>query len=714
MKQINCYAWLIDTIRRNGEISHQDLSILWENEIKLSNHKPLNRSTFRRWRKDIQTQFGIIIGCRKYGDYRYYIENPENFDTCPYLAELSLGCLRRIKKEDIVDECEIRQDLVAGLFYFGKALKLHKDDDLHVGCWSARRELQYHIACQMNRAEIKYTVDHLKEWLQEGYTPAIECVVDLAIRDLSTVDISRRLLGLDDKEIVKLVSEYQDKAYLCLRLHLNNVAVRKFFFKKADDRDMEYTFHLADYLYRIGRYEKAFQYLTKINSDHYRSTMSEYLGLMYFYGRGIASDYDKARNYLEISASDSPEVVYALGEIYRYKGSLYNAVQLYRNFMISPYNNSKDRFYQKVRKEFTEIYSAYGITDWIIMTIRIHRNNRRCEFSVELPPYCRILIYWGEPESSMLIRYSGKTRCRHTFRHTYRNPGEYKIDFEVVCHNSIEAFEFSRYKNQLKCIDFKMCMGLRKLSIIGQCLDSLELPLSEYLYGLICRGNNIHSLDLSACPKLTHLDCSYNPVEELKLHKSSPLTAVCARHTKVQRTLLIDTLRSNRGGFCNALDYDSLIQTDMRLEYYFRCTSWDKTRKYLKNNLSHYYYHALSECDRAFHSLKEMALRNNRTPYEKGVLEIDDEYVSEDTICGHEEFFLVKEPWVVSLATKVRDTHNKEPWMRCEYTPPEYYVAYCLVNMIQNEIEMKSVRENIIRVPQNETGNNYLCDCNEN
>ena len=692
MRQIGRYAWLVDIIRRKEEISHNELSILWENEAKFSGEKPLKRSTFRRWRKDIKNQFGIIIGCHSFGAYNYYITNPENFDSCPHLADLSKECLRRIKREDIGDDSEIRQDLVAGLFYFGKALNLHKDDDLHVGCWSARRLIQYLIACQMDRSEVKYTVDHLNEWFRKGYTPAIECVVDLAYRDLSTTDVSKRLLGLDDKKIVKLISEHQDKAYLYLRRHLNKVAVRKFFFKKADEGDMEYCFHLADYLYYLGRYEKAFEYLTKIDSDHYRSTISEYLGLMYFYGRGIARDYAKARDYLVASASDSSEVVYALGEIYRYNGHSDKVVPLYRNFMIAPYNNREDRFYQKVQREFTEILSAYGIPDWINMTINVDRHNLRCEFSVELPPYCRILIYWGEPRSSVLIRYSGKTHCRHTFRHTYRKPGEYKIDFEVACHNSIEAFEFSRYKQQLQCIDFMMCMGLKKLSIIGQRLDSLKLAPSEFLHGLICRGNNIRSLNLSDCPKLTHLDCSYNPVEELKLHRKSPLTAVCIRHTKVNRTLLIDILRLNRGGFCNALDYDELSQKDMRLEYYFRYTSWDKIMKYLRGNLSHYYYHALSECEKAYSKLKEMARNNNRTPYEKGFLEIDDEYVSEDIIRGHEEFFLEKEPWAVSLATRVRDMHNKEPWMRCEYTPPEYYVANCLVNMIQNENEMKYLR----------------------
>lgn len=694
MKKNGRYTWLVDTIRRSGAISHQELSTLWENETKLSGNKPLNRSTFRRWRKVIQNKFGIIIGCRKSRVHSYYIANPEDFDTCPYLAKLSIECLSRIKREDIIDECEIRQDLVAGLFYFGKALNLHKDDDLHVGCWSARRKLQYLIACQMNRSEVKYTVDHLNEWFRKGYTPAVECVADLAYRDLSAGDVSKRLLGLDDKKIVKFISEHQDKAYLYLRLHLNKVAVRKFFFKKADEGDMEYCFHLSDYLYSIGRYEKAFEYLTKINSDYYRSTISKYLGLMYFYGRGVVRDYDKAQDYLELSGSNCSEVVYALGKIYWFKGPSDKVVPLYRNFVTAPYNNSEDRFYQKVRKEFTELFSAYGITDWIIMTVNIGRNNRRCEFSVELPPYCRILIYWGEPESSMLIKCSGKTRSRHTFLHTYRNPGEYKIDFEVTCHNSIEAFEFSRYKHQLKSIDFHVSMGLKKLSITGQCLETLELPPSEYLYGLICRGNNIRYLNLSRCPKLTHLDCSYNPIEDLKLNRNSPLTAACVRYSKMNRTPLIDILRSNGGGFCNALDYDTLSQTDMRLEYYFRYTTWDKTRKYLRRNLSHYYYHALSECEQAFCRLQEMARKNNRTPYEKGFLEVDDEYVSEDTIRGHEEFFLEKEPWAVSLATRVRDMHNKEPWMRCEYTTPEYYVACCLVNMIQNEKEMEFVCDN--------------------
>lgn len=80
---------------------------------------------------------------------------------------------------------------------------------------------------------------------------------------------------------------------------------------------------------------------------------------------------------------------------------------------------------------------------------------------------------------------------------------------------------------------------------------------------------------------------------------------------------------------------------------------------------------------------------------------MSDEYVSDDTIRGHEEFFLEKELWSVSLATKLKDKYNIEPWMRCSLNPPEYYVACCLVNMIRNSKEMEAVmRENGMRKNQ--------------
>lgn len=80
MTQLQKYTWLIETIRRAGNISHRDLSEKWERCKDLSDGKPLPRATFNRWRDAILSQFGIIIKCRLAGGYLYYIANPEDID----------------------------------------------------------------------------------------------------------------------------------------------------------------------------------------------------------------------------------------------------------------------------------------------------------------------------------------------------------------------------------------------------------------------------------------------------------------------------------------------------------------------------------------------------------------------------------------------------------------------------------------------------------
>lgn len=695
MIRMKRYTWLINTIRRAGEISHNDLSRLWESNEVLSSNKPLNRSTFSRWRKDIQEHCGISIGCKKTGNRLYHIMNPDDFDNCTCLGELSIECLSRIKKEDIITECEIRQDLLDCMFYLGKKLKLDKDSNTEFHDNLVRWDLSYRIDRHMTKAEISYTVNQLLEWFSHDYKLVKKCVADLALSDLSKSDILDRRLGLSDKTLVTMISDHGEMAYLSLKRHFDKVAVRKLFFRKANERDPNYAYHLADYLYQKRRYAKTFDYLNKVNRKTYETLVAKRLGLMYFYGRGVVRDYDKAKNYLEshMDAAGAEEM-YALGEIYmRHTGNFGKAAEMYQTFLIQPYQKRKDPFYRKILNRFTEIRSTFGIPDWIIMTVVIGKNNRRCEFSVELPAFCRILLCWGEPRSMIYIYNSGEERRYMTFRHTYRRPGEYKINFEVTCIHAIEALEFSRYRKQLKDIKFLTGRGLKKLSIIGQCLKTLSLPPGENLAGLICRDNAIDSLDLNRCPRLTYLDCASNPISVLKLHRNSSLTKACIRNTQLDRGILSKILRSNRGSFCNALTHNLMQSLDMRLEYYFRCTTWDKTRKYLRTKLNHYYCHALAECESAFFKLKEMARKNNRTPYKNGYVEVDDDYVSEDLIAGHEEFFLEKEPWSVSLATKVRDMYNKEPWMRSDPTLPEYYVASCLVNMIRNVKEMKSLKK---------------------
>lgn len=80
MIQLQKYTWLLDTIRKAGKISLEEISDRWERNKDLSDYKPLSRATFNRWKDAIFSQFGIIISCQRAGGYLYYIENPEDIN----------------------------------------------------------------------------------------------------------------------------------------------------------------------------------------------------------------------------------------------------------------------------------------------------------------------------------------------------------------------------------------------------------------------------------------------------------------------------------------------------------------------------------------------------------------------------------------------------------------------------------------------------------
>lgn len=80
MLQLPKYTWLIDTIRKAGKISLEEISDRWERNKDLSDYKPLSHATFNRWKDAIFSQFSIIISCQRAGRYLYYIENREDID----------------------------------------------------------------------------------------------------------------------------------------------------------------------------------------------------------------------------------------------------------------------------------------------------------------------------------------------------------------------------------------------------------------------------------------------------------------------------------------------------------------------------------------------------------------------------------------------------------------------------------------------------------
>ncbi|MBO4870411.1 MAG: WYL domain-containing protein [Muribaculaceae bacterium] len=70
---INCYLWLVDTIRRYGRITLAEISRQWQRS-PLSDGKPMPRRTFHTYRNAAEQLLDVNINCDR-STFEYYIED---------------------------------------------------------------------------------------------------------------------------------------------------------------------------------------------------------------------------------------------------------------------------------------------------------------------------------------------------------------------------------------------------------------------------------------------------------------------------------------------------------------------------------------------------------------------------------------------------------------------------------------------------------------
>lgn len=78
LNQTNKMAWMVETIRKAGRISFEELNERWIANVDMSHGDPLPKRTFHNWKTAIVDTFGLVIECEKYGSHRYYIANPDD------------------------------------------------------------------------------------------------------------------------------------------------------------------------------------------------------------------------------------------------------------------------------------------------------------------------------------------------------------------------------------------------------------------------------------------------------------------------------------------------------------------------------------------------------------------------------------------------------------------------------------------------------------
>ncbi len=77
INQTDKIVWLVDIIRKHGYISYKDLNQKWKENIDISGGIDLPKRTLHKWIDNILDTFGIIVANEGRGEYRYYLENPD-------------------------------------------------------------------------------------------------------------------------------------------------------------------------------------------------------------------------------------------------------------------------------------------------------------------------------------------------------------------------------------------------------------------------------------------------------------------------------------------------------------------------------------------------------------------------------------------------------------------------------------------------------------
>lgn len=93
VRLIRRYVWLVDTIRRSGRISLEEINKKWQLNTSLRKEEEavIPERTFHRHREAIADLFGIEIKCDRSNGNVYYIENEDDLNKPSFSSSLFNG-----------------------------------------------------------------------------------------------------------------------------------------------------------------------------------------------------------------------------------------------------------------------------------------------------------------------------------------------------------------------------------------------------------------------------------------------------------------------------------------------------------------------------------------------------------------------------------------------------------------------------------------------
>lgn len=195
VRLIRRYVWLVETIRRAGKISLEDINNKWVNSFLCNDEGSLPERTFHRHRDAIADLFGIEILCDRSNGNLYYIGNEEILDKASFTASLFYGLAI---DSHLTDNLEVKgrvryEETPGGSKYLPAIIEAIADSSLI--------ELSYRSFNDKSLKEFKIEPYGLKQssrrWYLIAHIPDFETLTVFALDRIESINITDEKFKFD-------------------------------------------------------------------------------------------------------------------------------------------------------------------------------------------------------------------------------------------------------------------------------------------------------------------------------------------------------------------------------------------------------------------------------------------------------------------------------------------------------------------------------------
>jgi len=143
MKQDH-YIWLINLLKKFGELTFKDIALYWESAPCNTSHTKLQDRTFRNWRKKIEEDYGVVIECLSSKYYHIIRDKKLSFNENVHERMLeSIAMNEALEKNGDLDSRIILDETPSNHEFLSQILNAMKDNKIMTMTYGNRTSSEY-------------------------------------------------------------------------------------------------------------------------------------------------------------------------------------------------------------------------------------------------------------------------------------------------------------------------------------------------------------------------------------------------------------------------------------------------------------------------------------------------------------------------------------------------------------------------------------------